>query len=48
MKSEIKSFRDNPLRIKFDMNGNHQVLPYASGVNLIGDDIKTIGRNADV
>ena len=29
------------------MNGTHQVLAYADDVNLIGDDIRTIGRNAD-
>ena len=31
-----------------DMNGAHQVLAYADDVNLIGDDIRTIERNADV
>ena len=30
------------------MNGIHQVLAYADDVNLIGDDIRTIERNADV
>ena len=30
------------------MNGPHQVLAYADDVNLIGDDIRTIERNADV
>ena len=30
------------------MNGIHQVLAYVDGVNLIGDDIRTIERNADV
>ena len=33
---------------KLDMNGNHQVLAYADDVNLIGDDIRTKERNADV
>ena len=33
---------------KLDMNGTHQVLAYANDVNLIGDDIRTIERNADV
>ena len=28
--------------------GTHQVLAYADDVNLIGDDIRTIKRNADV
>ena len=28
------------------MNGTHQVLAYADDVNLMGDDIKTIERNA--
>ena len=31
-----------------DMNDTHQVLTYADDVNLIGDDIRTIERNADV
>ena len=31
-----------------DINGNHQLLAYADGVNLLGDDIRTIERNADV
>ena len=31
-----------------DMNGIHQVLAYADDVNLIGDDIRTLERNADV
>ena len=31
-----------------DMNGTHQVLAYADDVNLIGDDIRTIERNANV
>ena len=30
------------------MNGTHQELAYADDVNLIGDDIRTIERNADV
>ena len=30
------------------MNGTHQVLAYADDVNLIGDDIRTTERNADV
>ena len=29
------------------MNGTHQVLAYAKDVNLISDDIRTVGRNAD-
>ena len=31
-----------------DMNGTHQVFACADDVNLIGDDIRTIERNADV
>ena len=31
-----------------DINGTHQVLAYADDVNLIGDDIRTTERNADV
>ena len=31
-----------------NMNGTHQVLAYADDVNLIGDDITSIERNADV
>ena len=30
------------------MNDTDQVLAYADDVNLIGDDIRTIERNADV
>ena len=30
------------------MNGTHQVLAYADDTNLIGGDIRTIERNADV
>ena len=30
------------------MNGSHRVLAYADDVNLIGDDIRAIERNADV
>ena len=30
------------------MNGTHQVLAYADDVNLTGDDIRSIERNADV
>ena len=30
------------------MNGTHQVLAYADDVNLTGDDIRTVERNADV
>ena len=36
------------LNLGLDMNGTHQVLSYADVVNLIGDDIRTIERNADV
>ena len=35
-------------RLGLDMNATHQVLAYAHDVNLIGDDIRTIERNADV
>ena len=31
-----------------DINGTHQVLAYVNDINLIGDDIKTIERNADM
>ena len=31
-----------------DMNDTHQILAYADDVNLIGDFIRTIQRNADV
>jgi hypothetical protein len=30
------------------MNGTHQVFAYADDVNLTGDHIRTIERNADV
>ena len=31
-----------------EVYGTHQVLAYADDVNLIGDDVRTIERNADV
>ena len=31
----------------YDMNGTHQVLAYADDVNLIGDYIRNIKRNAE-
>ena len=31
-----------------NMNGTHQILAYADDVNLIGDDIRTIEKNACV
>jgi hypothetical protein len=31
-----------------DMNGTHQVFTYSDDVNLISDDIRTIGRNSDM
>ena len=33
---------------RLNINGTHQVLAKADGVSLIGDDIRTIERNADV
>ena len=35
-------------RLGLDMNGTYQVLAYADDVNLIGDDIRSIKRNAEV
>ena len=35
-------------RLALDMNSNHRILTYVDDVNLIGDDIRTIERNADV
>ena len=34
--------------MRLDKSGTHQVLAYADDVNVIGDDIRTIERNADV
>jgi len=34
--------------VQDNVNGTHQVLAYAHDVNLIGDDIRTKERNADV
>ena len=36
------------INLGLDMNDTHQVLAYADDVNVIGDDIRTIQRNADV
>ena len=33
--------------MELDTNGTHLVLAYVDDVNLIGDDIRTIERNAD-
>ena len=35
-------------RLELDMYGTHQALAFADDVNLAGDDISTIERNADV
>ena len=35
-------------RLRLDMKGTNQALAYVDDVNLIGDDIRTIERNADV
>jgi Reverse transcriptase (RNA-dependent DNA polymerase). len=35
-------------RLGLDMNDTNQILDYADDVNLIGDDIRTIERNAEV
>ena len=35
-------------RLGLDMNDTHQEIVYADDKNLIGDDIRTIERNADV
>ena len=35
-------------KLGLDMNGTHQVLAYVDDVNLIGDDIRAIQRNAEV
>ena len=41
--------KENPCtKLGLDINGTHQVLAFADDVNLIGDDIRTIERNADV
>ena len=31
-----------------DVNGTHQILVYGIDINIIDDNIKTIGRNAEV
>ena len=35
-------------RLELDMNANRRVFAYADDVNLIGNDIRTIDRNAEV
>jgi Reverse transcriptase (RNA-dependent DNA polymerase). len=40
--------KEQETNLGLDMNGTHQILAYADDVNLIGDDIRTIERNADV
>jgi Reverse transcriptase (RNA-dependent DNA polymerase). len=34
--------------LDLNMNGTHQILAYTDGVNLIGDDIRTVERNTEV
>ena len=34
-------------RSGLDMNGTHQVLAYADDVNLIGDDMSTLGKEKE-
>ena len=34
--------------LRLGVNGTHQALAYADDVNLIGDDIRTIQRNANI
>ena len=36
------------INLGLDMEATHPMLAYADDVNLIGDDIRTIERNADV
>ena len=36
------------INLGLDMNDNHQVIAYADDVNLIGDNIRIIERNAGV
>ena len=38
----------NETNLALDMNGTYQVLAYADNVNLIGDYIRTVERNADM
>ena len=45
-RNKIRKVQETNLGL--DMNGTHQVLAYADDVNLIGGDIRTIERNADV
>ena len=35
-------------RLGLDMNSMHQLLAHADDVNIVGDDIRKIGRNVDV
>ena len=42
----IRNVQRNNLGL--DTNGTHQVLAYVDDVNLIGYDIRTVERNADV
>jgi hypothetical protein len=41
----IKKVQENQVGLKF--NGTHQLLAYAYDVNLLGDDIGTINKNAE-
>jgi hypothetical protein len=39
----IRKVQENQMGLK--LNGTHQLLAYASGVNLLGDNIDTINKN---
>jgi hypothetical protein len=41
----IRKVQENQLGMK--LNGTHQLLAYADGVNLLGDDIDTIKKNTE-
>jgi hypothetical protein len=45
LKYAIRKVQENQVRLK--LNGTHQLLAYADDVNLLGDNIDTINKNAE-
>ena len=42
----IRRVQEN--RINLELNGKHQLLVYADGVNMLGENLKTVRENAEI